>query len=389
MLRFIYYLVYVGLLSSCLLGTDTHNPIAIFTMAESQPRCTTVIALSNVRVFDGNVIQEPSTVIIDGEFIGTPETVPTHTIDAQGSVLLPGLIDSHIHLASPEDLKQMAKYGVTTALDMGTWPVELLSSMRGRKGVTDIRSAGLPATAEGSPHSHIPSLPRDALVDGPADAERFVAARMADEVDYIKVVPDVPGPDQETLNALVNAAHRSGKLVVAHAISTIATCMAQTAGVDVITHAPVDGVMTDQEVAQMLNEKRISIPTLIMMKNGTSLQEGADYDNSRKTVSALHRAGVPILAGSDGNEAEGVPANIKLGIGLHEELELLVESGLSATEALRAATCQPAKYFGLHDRGRIEPGRRADLVLVAGNPVEDIKSITRIEKVWIAGQEII
>lgn len=355
-------------------------------MAEAQP---TITALSNVRVFDGNVIQEPSTVIINGEFIGTPDMVPTETIDGQGSVLLPGLIDAHIHLAGPKGLKTMTKYGITTGLDMGTWPAEFLNSMRGVEGVTDIRSAGLPATADGSAHSRIPSLPRDALVDGPCNAGRFVADRLAEGVDYIKVVPDVPGPDQKTLNALVEASHRAGKLVVAHAISTIATQMAQIAGVDVVTHTPVDGVMTDEEVAQMVNAKRISIPTLIMMKNGPSQREGADYDNSRQTVAALHRAGVPILAGSDGNEAEGVPANIELGLGLHEELELLVDAGLSTTEALRAATSLPAKYFGLHDRGTIAPGRRADLILVAGNPIEDIKSVNQIEKVWIAGQQVV
>ena len=80
----------------------------------------TIIAISNVRVFDGQKIREPGTVVIDGELIGSPDAIPTETVDAQGMILLPGLIDCHIHLSGPEDLSQMAKYGVTTALDMAT-----------------------------------------------------------------------------------------------------------------------------------------------------------------------------------------------------------------------------------------------------------------------------
>lgn len=355
-------------------------------MEETPPYAIT--ALRNVRVFNGHTIGEPSTVIIDGGYIGTPYRAPTQTIDARGGVLLPGLIDCHIHLDGPDDLKQMANSGVTTALDMATWPIEKLNSLRGRENVTDIRGCGVPATTPGSNHSRIPTMPTDALVSGPADAERFVIARIAEGADYIKVIADVPGPDQDTLDAIVGAAHQRNKLVIAHAVSKKATSMAQHAGVDFVTHAPMDEAMTDDEVNQMREEKRISIPTLIMMKS-TALRLGTDYGNCSKTIKALHRAGVPILAGTDSNKAKGVPANVTHGISMHEELELLVESGLSVIEALQAATCLPAKYFSLKDRGRIEPGLRADLVLVRGNLATDITAIRKIERVWIAGKEVI
>ncbi|KAI5456880.1 putative hydrolase [Mariannaea sp. PMI_226] len=338
-----------------------------------------ITAISNVRIFDGNTIQELSTVIIDGDLIGTPDAVPNKTIDAQGAVLLPGLIDCHIHLSGLKDLQQMAKFGVTTALDMATWPAERLKSLRNIKNATDIRSCGLAATAPGSVHSRIPTMPREALVSDAADAKRFVAEQVANGADYIKIVADVPGPDQETLNALVNAAHRSGKQVIAHAVTSIAVSMAQAARVDYLTHIPVDRALSDQDINQMLEDGRIIIPTLTMMK-GVALQRGADYTNCIKSVSSLHHAGVPVLAGTDANDSPGA---------LHEELELLVECGLSTTEVLRSATCLPAKYFGLSDRGSIEPGLRADLVLIDGNPVEDITATRRIKQVWIAGQDII
>ncbi|KAF9891399.1 hypothetical protein FE257_004255 [Aspergillus nanangensis] len=337
-----------------------------------------ITALTNVRVFDGDQILPPSTVILNGATIGTPDQTPTTTIDGQGAVLLPGLIDCHIHLKGPEELTVMAQHGVTTALDMGTWPPSLLQSLRNQKGVTDIRACGLPATAPGSTHSHIPTLPREALVANAAGAETFVAARIAEAADYIKVVADVPGPDQETLDALE---------VVAHAVTLVATRMAQAAGADYITHAPLDGVMSREEVEQMVAEKRVSIPTLVMMK-GVAQKLGKDFGGACKTVSALHDAGVPILVGTDANDAPGVPAMFPHGVSLHEEMELLVACGLSTKEVLRAATSMPAKYFGLQDRGVIQPGYRADLVLVGGDPVEDIRATRQIQRVWIEGQEI-
>ncbi|KAL2796652.1 hypothetical protein BJX66DRAFT_335894 [Aspergillus keveii] len=346
-----------------------------------------ITALTNVRVFDGHTISDPSTVILDGEVIGRPDLTPTKVIDTQGAILLPGLIDAHIHLHGIGDLARMAQYGVTTALDMGTWPHERLKSLRGQKGMTDIRGCGLAATAPGSVHSRIPTLPREALVANAAEAEQFVLDRLAEGADYIKVVADVPGPDQVTLDALVATAHRHGKRVIAHAVSLVATRMAQAAQVDFITHAPLDGVMSAEEIQQMVAGKRVSIPTLIMMK-GVAQKLKGDFGAACKTVSALHSAGVPVLAGTDANNAPGVPAAVPHGVALHDELELLVACGLSTAEVLRAATCLPAEYFGLHDRGVIRPGYRADLVLIAEDPIQDIKATRLIQRVWIAGQEI-
>jgi dihydroorotase-like cyclic amidohydrolase len=78
------------------------------------------IALKNVRVFDGECIGEPSTFVIDGGLIGKPDDIEdAEIIDGQGCVLLPGLIDAHVHLHGEENLVQLASHGITTALDMG------------------------------------------------------------------------------------------------------------------------------------------------------------------------------------------------------------------------------------------------------------------------------
>ena len=84
---------------------------------------------------------------------------------------------------------------------------------------------------------------------------------------------------------------------------------------------------------------------------------------------ALHDAGITILAGTDSPNPD-----TSYGVSLHQELLLLTECGLSNEEALRAAMSGPAREFGLVDRGRIETGRRADLLLVKGDPSKDIRS---------------
>ena len=223
------------------------------------------IALTNVRVFDGQQLSNSTTVVIDGGLIG--ETAEgAHVVDGQRGVLLPGLIDAHVHLQNEHDLRQMSEFGVTTALDMATWPPAKLNALRGRVGMTDIRSPGLPATSPGSIHSLILPFAQDDLVSSPSDAARFIANRVSEGVDYIKVIADVPGPDQTTLNALVAAAHEHKKLVIAHASYFSPFSTAQDAGVDVVTHAPRDKPLDSEAVARMATGNRVAVPTLAMME---------------------------------------------------------------------------------------------------------------------------
>jgi hypothetical protein len=102
-----------------------------------------------------------------------------------------------------------------------------------------------------------------------------------------------------------------------------------------------------------------------------------------QTVTQLHAAGVPLLAGTDAPN----PGTAH-GVSLHRELELLVAAGLSPVEALAAATSVPARTFRLRDRGRIAQGLRADLVLVDGDPTSEIKRTRAIAGVWKAGVRV-
>lgn len=371
--------------------SDSHGPAAGNGRRDK-------IALTNVRVFDGRGLSEAATVVIqDGVIASDP--ADAQIIDAGGAVLLPGLIDAHVHLLNEGHLHQLADYGVTTALDMAAWPPSLVDSLRHRPGLTDIRSAGIPATSTGSAHCHLPGFPSKGLVDGPADAARFVSDRITEGADYIKLVADIPGPAQDTLDALVAASHEHGKLTVAHTVMAATVDMALCAGIDMVTHTPLDEPLSTSAAERVLAQGCIIIPTLTMMKGVVEriaaaagirpegVPGGPNYDAARRTVSELHRLGVPILAGTDANTDPNVPFSPRHGESLHEELELLIEAGLSTVEALRAATVLPAQHFGLTDRGVIEPGRRADLVLIDGDPIADIRATRQIRRVWCGGVE--
>ena len=111
----------------------------------------------------------------------------------------------------------------------------------------------------------------------------------------------------------------------------------------------------------------------------------ADFSNASSSVKNVYQSGIPILAGTDANAVPAPIPHPAFGESMHDELELLVQAGLSTVDALRAATILPAQYFGLWDRGIIAPGRRADLVLLTGNPLDDITATRSIKTVWCGG----
>jgi imidazolonepropionase-like amidohydrolase len=230
-------------------------------------------------------------------------------------------------------------------------------------------------------------------VAGVADAEPAVAQRAERGADYLKIVIDLPGFDLETVAALVSAAHRRSLRVVAHASRLDAVMMAAAAGVDVLTHVPMDRPLPASTAAELADRGAVLVPTLAMMKAiadrfSAAGHPGPSYECARDSVAAAHAAGLPILAGTDANATPAAPASPPFGTSLHDELGLLVDAGLSPVESLAAGTSAPVGYFGLVDRGRIAPGLRADLVVLDADPTADITAIGSIKEVWIAGERV-
>ena len=350
------------------------------------------VAIDNVRVFDGHKLQPPSTVVIVGDVIGRLDDVDeaTQHIDAAGGVLLPGFIENHAHASSVEHIEIFTSYGVTTVFNMAAWRPTMTNELQGHDGLADVRRTTVPAAAPGSRHGDMGikfGLGEDLLVRNPEEARPWVQRQVKEwDPEYVKIVAETPGLDQPTLDALVDESHRLGKKVVCHAATLEAQQQALAARADQIHHVPCDIAVDAAMAAKARGERAdlVVVPTLFTMKAVAKILPGRSYAASQASVKAWYEAGVPVLVGTDASMAL---KTIGFGRTLHEELELLVEAGVPALDVLRGATCLAAEKWGLADRGVIAPGKRADLVLVQGDPIDDVKVTRNLQRVWVAGRE--
>jgi len=388
-------------------------------------------AITHVRLFDGERTSQDQTIVVrDGRIaaIGNRADVAQGLpeINGSGQTLLPGLIDAHVHAYAPNALREAEALGVTTVLDMANVPENVNrdkaaeGSGAGLEGA-DIFSAGILATV---PHGHgteygyeVPTLTT------PGEAQAWVDARIAEGSDYIKIIIEdgsaygrgIPTLDRPTVEALVAAAHKRHKMAVCH----IGTCdearEAVDAGADGLMHLFIDrmpepgfgefvaahhvfvvptlsvlmSVSSSNEKGKALaSDKRLSdylAPEDVSnlhksFLNGRATAKPTHYEAATAAIRQLKAAHATILAGTDAPNP-----GTALGASMHGELELLVEAGLTPEEALSAATAKAADCFSLGDRGRLAVGKRADLLLVKGDPTVNIADTRNIVAVWKSG----
>jgi len=348
---------------------------------------TTIV---NARVFDGTDLTPWTSLRFAAGLITDCSATSLardgdDVVDARGGTVVPGLIDSHLHLV-PGALAQSLNFGVTTVLDMfSTSEVAATAKHQAatRPDVADVRSSGIGATAPGGhPTAMYPPIP---TLTSPDQAEQFVTDRIADATDYLKIIVGVgglwPSLDAETIAALVAAAYHRGLRVVAHVSSVAGLEQVVAAGVDVVAHIPADAELPARLVARIADAGIAVGPTLATLEN--TVGGGRTWATVERNVRLLDAAGVVLLAGTDAPNP-----GTEFGVSLHRELELLVGCGLSPTRALAAATSEPARIFGLADRGGIAVGKRADLVLVSGDPLSDISATRSIERIWRSGTAV-
>ncbi|HLK56063.1 MAG TPA: amidohydrolase family protein [Chthonomonadaceae bacterium] len=399
------------------------------SVSASAQQSPSILLFRNVDVFDGSrMIRHTSVLVRDGMIraVGPEDTTAAQSaqvIDGKGKTLLPGLMDAHMHLGQfqvERFLKDALEFGVTTELEMwGSTPtLELRKKLQASEdpNLADFRTAGIGVTVpDGHPTQMMDKPTPFATLTPGADVQAFVDARIAEGSEYIKIIDEhlLPTVTKQQIEEVVTAAHRRNKLVIAHINTQAEARDCIDAGVDGLAHIPSDSplapdfarfaaehhvfVLTTltvfdsmaaataksswwQEAPNLASHLTPSMQTILKLKMPPGFDKKERILYAEAAVRALHRAGVPLLAGTDA-PAPGVPH----GLGLHRELELLVQSGLKPTEALAAATSEPARFFGFHDRGRIAKGFRADLVLIQGDPSVDITTTRNIVGVWKLG----
>jgi len=398
----------------------------------------TPVLFQKVRVFDGvKVISETDVLIENGRIKEIGPNLPAggaRVVNGAGKTLLPGLIDAHVHVHGAEALEQALLFGVTTELDMMMSPrleYELKSTDKDDRAA--FFSAGFPATVPGG-HGTEYGLEIPTLIL-PSDAEAFVESRIREGSDYIKIMytagVQIPrmGPrlaitlgnerptlSKDTLAALIAAAHKNHRLAVVHIGSEEGARNAILADADGLAHL-FHGSSSHRDFGEMVAEHHaFVIPTLSVLYSVCGPDSGGGklvkdpllapflshearsrlkevFPSSRtnlvsckaapEALRQLKAAGALIVAGTDAPNP-----GTTYGASLHGELAMYVEDGLTPTEALVAATSAPAQAFHMPDRGRIAPGLRADLLLVNGDPDEDIKATRDIVAVYKAGVEL-
>lgn len=389
------------------------------------PQSKKIIAIVGVNLIDGRggkAIQNASVLIRNNIIVevGTANSIQipkdAEIIQGNGMSLLPGLIDSHFHLDRTKDLPAMfLQNGVTSLRDPGAWIEAYAEERRSGKQMPRLYLSG--------PHldSSPPAYPYDAyVVRDEAEAIRQVNELADEGSTVIKIYFRIP---PGMIKAITETAHSRGIPVTAHLEITEAK-QAIEAGLDGIEHITSFGLsltpkrdaekyrqgmladnnfrkqgryntwaaldlyspLTDSLTTFLARKKTFISPTLGAFeyqaeKNKTDSIKLRGFESMKKLTLKLQKAGVPLVMGS-----HSMIAYAEKGWAYQREMEIWAESGIGNSEIIHAATLQNARFFRIdQELGSIEKGKIADLILVKGNPLEDIKAMRNVEGVMING----
>ena len=400
----------------------------------------TLIHCGNLFTGTSNDMQPQMTVVVEGNKITavqkgfTPATGQDKVLDMKAKTVLPGLIDMHVHLESetrrggaidgftrnpPDVAYQAAKHakttllaGFTTVRDLGGSGVNVSLRNAVNQGLVDgprIMTVGKAIATTGGhadpTNGYRKDLmgdpgPAEGVINGPEDARKAVRQRYKDGSDLIKITAtggvlsnakDGSGPQftEEEVKAVVDAAKDYGFAVAAHAHGAEGIKRAIRAGVQTIEH----GTLMDDEAIELFKKYgTYYVPTIIAGKTAADSARHFGYYPALVTPKALaigpkiqatfakaYKAGVNIAFGTDA------------GVFIHgynaKEFEYMVEAGMPPVAAIRSALLTNAKLLGLDTQiGSIEPGKLADIIAVAENPVQNIKTLQTVQFVMKDGK---
>jgi imidazolonepropionase-like amidohydrolase len=378
-------------------------------------------------LFDGERVIENAAIVIDGGEIAwagprpaipqTPAGERSEVAAPPGKFALPGLINCHAHLTldgeanfSPEvrqsdalatvkafrNARAALRAGVTTVRDLGangTMVIELGRAIE--RGVIEgprIVAAGRGITTTGGHGFEV-----GRVADGADEVRKAVREQVHAGARVVKLFstggilgegapPDVSQYTADETAAAVDEAHRAGLRITTHAHGSGGMRVAAEAGIDSIEHA----TLLDDKTVRLIKERDVAIvPTLLVVQS--LLDHAAELDpvivertravaeRHREGVRMAHRAGVRIATGTDAG------ASFTRHDRFAVELQLLAECGLSATEALAAATRRAADVAGLTKAGHLGQGCWADLVFVDGDPLKDLGTLMSPKAVYVRG----
>lgn len=384
--------------------------------------------------FDGErLLPGGALVLVEGSQIAAVESGLAPAPDGcevtylPGSTLLPGLIDTHVHLCgdgsaraldqffelTPEDLEAIISRalqghlaaGVTAVRDLGDYEWAVVDRRRGAGGgqiEPTVIAAGPPLTIE---NGHCWSM--GGVTSGVESLRQAVRDRVERGADVVKIMTSggvmTVGTDVlacqftlEELRAVVDEAHRLGLAVTGHAHATAAVQQCLDAEIDGIEHCSClssAGFSTPPGLGERLAAAGTVVCPTLGRAPGVEPPEqvrvlmeraGLTWEDRIRQVVELVEAGVTLVSGADAGISPGKPHGV-----LPEAVIELLSCGVSAEAALRSATSLAAKACGLADRtGRLQAGLDADLLVVDGNPLHDMTGLRAVRTVVSRGREV-
>ena len=366
------------------------------------------IVIKNVGLFDGDIdrgivnigIRNDSIISISKE-----ELLGDSLMDGTSKYIIPGMVNGHVHVSTLEELKESYSFGILANLNMHTGlekrELEWKKMSKDTVGFPFLFGSGHAATVPGGhPNQFSPDME---TINDSISIEQWVDNRIINGVNYIKIIrdnhswmgrPPLPTLSYEQINQIIDYTHSKGYKAVVHAVHSNDFLEISRFKPDGFVHMwdyKENAQLKVEEYKMIAESGAFIVPTSGITLKSESMdlppfvksffeENILSANERREIIKKIHDSGITIIAGTDAQQGQ-----MNFGDDYYYELDLYKQAGLSNLEVLKTATGNAAKEFDI-PVGIIEEGTKPNMLLLSGNPIENLDYLKQIEAIWKNGK---